>query len=140
MHRAESEDKQRRQPPKDDDNGPQNSEPHNKASLQSSSLPQTSRASVAPVPPRTPKTNNKKKESIGNMKKICEKEKSNSSDRTQIYKQNAPSKESRASNLCTNQKRQTLHELGNVRNTKGLQWLERTKTRERTIKGWMMDG
>jgi hypothetical protein len=23
---------------------------------------------------------------------------------------------------------------------KGLQWLERTKTRERTKKGWMMDG
>ncbi len=56
---------------------------------------------------------------MGNMKKICEKEKSNSSDRRQIYEQIVASKESRrASNLCTNQKRQTLHELGNVRNTK----------------------
>jgi hypothetical protein len=83
MHRIEPEDKKRRQPLRDDDNGPQNSEPHNKASLQSSSLPQTSRASVAPVPPTTPKTNNKKKESMGNMKQICEKENSNSSDRRQ---------------------------------------------------------
>jgi hypothetical protein len=76
---------------------------------------------------------------MGNMKKICEKEKSNSSDRRQIYKQNAASEESRANNLCTNQKRQTLNELENVRNTKGLQWLERTKIRERSTKGWMMD-
>jgi hypothetical protein len=119
MHRAESEDKQRRKPLRDDENGPQNSEPDNKPSLQSSSLPQTSRASVAPVPPRTPKKNEKKRESMGNMKQICEKEKSNSSDRRQIYKQNAASKESRANNLCTNQKRQTLNELENVRNTKG---------------------
>jgi hypothetical protein len=58
------------------------------------------------------------------MKQICEKENSNNSDRRQIYKQNAASKESRASNLCTNRKWQTLHELGDVRNTKGLQWLE----------------